>query len=290
MSVQATFIFKHKKISSAITLYIDVVDMLQFVSEVLIMLRINLDKLMDSYDITISELSESTGIARSTLTPLIKEPKNIDNVRLKTIDTLCDFFGVSTGTILSFKSIDVSHRYKIKGVWASPNQINRYADLYRIVGSKQRHILIKIDGNITLTTNGITSLRSQITPLNLSTAKKTAKHLSNFETNGLMDGQIFYEDLKKRGDDDFIQSTLSILSTSFLFDPDAKLNNIETKEINEIIGIWINEEDSEMAEKVLKFKVENSELEFEKFDDINSLYNIYSHLSIQNDLKQDNED
>lgn len=254
------------------------------------MLRINLDKLMDSYDITISELSESTGIARSTLTPLIKEPKNIDNVRLKTIDTLCDFFGVSTGTILSFKSIDVSHRYKIKGVWASPNQINRYADLYRIVGSKQRHILIKIDGNIVLTTNGITSLRSQITPLNLSTAKKIAKHLSNFETNGLMDGQIFYEDLKKRGDDDFIQSTLSILSTSFLFDPDAKLNNMETNEINEIIGIWTNEEDSEMAEKILKFKVKNRELKFEKFDDVNSLYNIYSHLSIHNDLKQDNED
>ena len=42
------------------------------------MIKIKLKQSMEDYGVTISELSEFTGIARSTLTPLANNPNTVD--------------------------------------------------------------------------------------------------------------------------------------------------------------------------------------------------------------------
>lgn len=59
--------------------------------EIAEMILIKLEDLLKEYNLNISEVSDATGIARSTLTPLVNNPETVKGLKIETIDTLCDF-------------------------------------------------------------------------------------------------------------------------------------------------------------------------------------------------------
>ena len=71
--------------------------------EIAEMILIKLEDLLKEYNLNISEVSDATGIARSTLTPLVNNPETVKGLKIETIDTLCDFFGISLDELLEFK-------------------------------------------------------------------------------------------------------------------------------------------------------------------------------------------
>lgn len=70
------------------------------------MIRILLIKLLDEKSfqekrrITLSEVSEKTGISRATLTRIANVPGNVTNT--DTINALCKYFGCQPGELLSY--------------------------------------------------------------------------------------------------------------------------------------------------------------------------------------------
>ena len=68
--------------------------------EIAEMILIKLEDLLKEYNLNISEVSDATGIARSTLTPLVNNPETVKGLKIETIDTLCDFFGISLDELL----------------------------------------------------------------------------------------------------------------------------------------------------------------------------------------------
>lgn len=86
------------------------------------MIRILLIKLLDEKSfqekrrITLSEVSEKTGISRATLTRIANVPGNVTNT--DTINALCKYFGCQPGELLSYiedeeKNADIAEGHSL---------------------------------------------------------------------------------------------------------------------------------------------------------------------------------
>lgn len=80
------------------------------------MIKIKLDKILESRELTISEVSKDTGIARSTITPIVNNPEEVKSIRFATLDKLCDYLNVPLNELIEhvpsedkFKVIDKYH-------------------------------------------------------------------------------------------------------------------------------------------------------------------------------------
>lgn len=107
------------------------------------MIKIKLKELLESHDITISDLSDATGISRSTITPLVNSPEQVKGLNLDTIDTLCDFFGIAIDDLLFFTP--TSGKYTLSKSWFF-EETGDYIFLFKkTIGKRERHSFVKIE-------------------------------------------------------------------------------------------------------------------------------------------------
>lgn len=224
---------------------------------------IHLKELTERYKISISDLSKATGIARSTLTPLIKSPSEIENVRLKTIDTLCDFFGVSISTLLEFNPTEFSERYTINSLWIAAVSSTAYIILIRKLGEKERAVALEMRMSFGANDDGP---RISILINALSTEAAKQRIPEPIENN--IDGSLFYSDLLSRKKDDLKQVTKLLIQSVFLTSgnpfPEYKSLISETKQF---FAEWSPNDSDILIDKRLKFVLDqNNELHFDCFE------------------------
>lgn len=229
------------------------------------MLKIKLADLMKQYDLTISELSDATGIARSTLTPLIKQPTDIDNVRLKTVNTICDFFGVSVQSVLDFIASPLSEKYHTAGAWYASNGLQCWIELARTIGNKERHVVLSISGDGFGTNGDALTLTLKISPLNVSDMDEV-----DFDVKNQMNGDLFFSDLMTRSDNEIVTvskviTMASLFTGRILKNLDKQYNNLST-DINQVNVCWIKNSKTDSVEKYLHFTLDkNKNLTFDHF-------------------------
>ncbi|MBC1286903.1 helix-turn-helix transcriptional regulator [Listeria booriae] len=78
------------------------------------MIVCNLNVLMAERGLKISDVAKRTGISRTTLTALAHN--KFKGVQLETMDSLCDFFKITTNELLIYRnfnySAEITHRYR----------------------------------------------------------------------------------------------------------------------------------------------------------------------------------
>ncbi|MFT9269482.1 MAG: helix-turn-helix transcriptional regulator [Liquorilactobacillus nagelii] len=104
------------------------------------MIKIKLKKLMHDYKINISELSNLTGLARTTITPLVNRPENVKALNLETVDTLCDLFGINVEDLLEFSPS--KNKYETYKYWIRFDNQTAFIVLRKHIGNKTRYLLI----------------------------------------------------------------------------------------------------------------------------------------------------
>lgn len=67
------------------------------------MIEIKLKEILEERNLTISELSRDTGIARSTLTPIVNTPEEVKSIRFSTLDTLCEYLNCHLKDIIDYQ-------------------------------------------------------------------------------------------------------------------------------------------------------------------------------------------
>lgn len=164
------------------------------------MISIKLEKLLNKYDLNISELSESTGIARSTLTPLVKRPDDIQGLRIDTVNTLCEFFGISIDDLLNFTP--EKNKYKIFSLWSSNTDL--LIGMQKQLGSKHRQTLLSATHRFSVSGDG-EAVNIIIAPL--SKKEISQIEIKKLDTTALMDGSVFTDDLLKKSSEIIIETS-----------------------------------------------------------------------------------
>lgn len=107
------------------------------------MIDIKLSDVMKQHGITISELSEYTGLARSTITPLVNNPSEVKGIKIETLNVLCDFFGVPTQEIIKF--IPESKKYSFINLIKHPdNDDIFYIIMKKKIGNANRYVFLSL--------------------------------------------------------------------------------------------------------------------------------------------------
>lgn len=108
------------------------------------MIRIKLDKLLESHEMNISQLSEMSGLARSTITPLVNNPDEVKAIKIETINVLCDIFGIEISDLIEF--VPENKKYSIVKTWSSDTKENQYFILMKkMLGNSERYILLYLN-------------------------------------------------------------------------------------------------------------------------------------------------
>lgn len=158
------------------------------------MIKIKLKQSMEDYGVTISELSEFTGIARSTLTPLANNPNTVKGIQIDTIDTLCDFFGIGIDDLLEF--VQSSNKYSVPTTWGSFNTPEFFVDLKKMVGAKARHTLLSVTWNNSQP-DDTAFFEVSISPLSKIDAEQFSGE-GKPSGSELLDGNLFKRDFKRQ--------------------------------------------------------------------------------------------
>lgn len=81
------------------------------------MIKLKLNEIMKQQKISITEVSKATGIARSTLTPIVNNPEEVKAIRFETIDKLCSYLDIGLQELVEYKQNEIEN--KIIGFWLS---------------------------------------------------------------------------------------------------------------------------------------------------------------------------
>lgn len=171
------------------------------------MITIKLKQVMSEYGITITDLSDSTGIARSTLTPLVNKPDQVKGIKIDTLDTLCDFFGVSVGDIIQFSTS--SHKYKIIASWLINNREEGFLDLVKRIGARERHTLLHVVWTAIMDQD-FYAYRVEVSPF----PKKDISTLNLRNIPGInefVDGKLFIRDFIRQNVSARVETTQAIV-------------------------------------------------------------------------------
>lgn len=66
------------------------------------MIEVKLKEIIESRGISITEMSNDTGIARSTLTPIINNPEEVKSIRFSTLDKICEYLNVELTDVIDY--------------------------------------------------------------------------------------------------------------------------------------------------------------------------------------------
>ncbi len=103
-------------------------------------MKIHLGKLLNEKGLTISELHQLTGIARTTLTPLSKEEILPSKTRFDTLDKICNALNIDESELLSFEDEwEISLLDAIKKYQESTITLNGYIEKYFLVFIAKRN-------------------------------------------------------------------------------------------------------------------------------------------------------
>lgn len=93
------------------------------------MIRLKLNEIMKQKKLSITEVSKATGIARSTLTPIVNNPEEVKAIRFETIDKLCSYLDIELQELVEYKQNEIEN--KIIGFWLSKNHTFGIIELKR---------------------------------------------------------------------------------------------------------------------------------------------------------------
>lgn len=202
------------------------------------MILIKLKDVLNNYDLSIADLSDGTGIARSTLTPLVNSPDDVKGLKLETIDSICDFLGITIQDLLEFKP--ESKKYKLNTYWYDEGQKQVFVLMSKKVGTKERFSLLKVDiGGFSfsdsINDDNTLVLNTRISFLNKDEVQDVSVNFNNFPTlTSFPKGNIFKDDLIKQTDEN-IKNTSRIIAKLIKLDLLKSLNvpkNLEVSYIN----------------------------------------------------------
>lgn len=198
------------------------------------MLQSNLEELMNNYDINISDLSTLTGISRSTLTPLIKNPNEVLGLKLETVDILLDFFGLNSIDQL-LKFVPEKSHYFVKNIKdisnTQPSSYHSWTtifDMTKIIGSRERDIIIAGYYNDPVY-NEPDFPAPQIFHIEFEALSKndaTQIEDNTLKNKNIVDGKVFIDDLKRQNRKN-IEIVTGILTNSLVFSESFKKRNAD---------------------------------------------------------------
>lgn len=76
--------------------------------------------MLNKKNLTITEVSNETGIARSTLTPIVNTPEKVKSIRFDTMDKLCNYLNIKLSELIEYKPDN--DKITIKKVFPSLNK------------------------------------------------------------------------------------------------------------------------------------------------------------------------
>lgn len=104
------------------------------------MIKLKLKDLLETHSLTISEFSTDTGLARSTITPMVNKPNDVKALKLETINVICDYFGVSTDELIEF--IPETKKYSVINVIAVDDEKSLIVILKKQLGNTERLCMV----------------------------------------------------------------------------------------------------------------------------------------------------
>ncbi|MFW3539773.1 helix-turn-helix domain-containing protein [Vagococcus fluvialis] len=173
------------------------------------MILIKLKDVLDNYDLSIADLSDGTGIARSTLTPLVNSPDDVKGLKLETIDSICDFLGIDISELLEFKAND--NKYSVSQYWTNKGLKKIVFLIKKKVGTKDRYSLISVDvGGFTFDSDNDNDLilNSRVSFLSKDEVESLKKDIDDLpDLNAFPKSNIFKDDLIKQTDENIIMTS-----------------------------------------------------------------------------------
>ncbi|WP_084676326.1 helix-turn-helix domain-containing protein [Carnobacterium pleistocenium] len=104
------------------------------------MIKLNLDSIMKEKNLSISDISKDTGIARSTLTPIVKNPDDVKSVRFDTLDKLCGYLDVDLSDLLIYSPNKTG--MKLIKMWISKNREFGIFEIKRITTFSEKSAFV----------------------------------------------------------------------------------------------------------------------------------------------------
>lgn len=107
------------------------------------MIKIKLNDLLSNHKISITDFSKDTGLARSTITPLVNKPDEVKAIKIETINVICDYFGILVDELIEF--IPDSIKYLISAAYDSERDDRLKFMLFKKnMGNSERYSLVAI--------------------------------------------------------------------------------------------------------------------------------------------------
>lgn len=164
------------------------------------MIKIKLKELLKEHKISISEFSENTGLARSTITPLVNKPEDVKGLKVETINLICDYFGIPISDLLEYEASDKKYLLT-KTIIYENNENLLYFVLEKNLGNSPRFVLLAIyienivfdedtpDGFIKVTVSVVDENDKNSLPTNIE---------DFIENNKFLPKTVFLSDLKRQ--------------------------------------------------------------------------------------------
>ena len=84
------------------------------------MIKVKLKEVLKDKKLSITDVSNATGIARSTLTPIVNNPEDVKAIKFDTLDKLCTYLDVDLHEVIEFKQNESKN--EILRFWVSQNK------------------------------------------------------------------------------------------------------------------------------------------------------------------------
>ena len=91
------------------------------------MINLNLEKVLEEKEISISDLHKMTGISRSTLTPIVNKPENVKSIKFDILDKICEALNITLEDFLTYES---SSQFEVLNVVPINYQVDENTELF----------------------------------------------------------------------------------------------------------------------------------------------------------------
>lgn len=224
------------------------------------MIEIKLREILEDYNVNISDLSDATGLSRSTITPLVNNPEEVKGINLDTIDIICDFFGINIEELVSFTQSD--KKYTLEKYWTSDD--DNYIFLFKKkLGKRYRYSFVTINiAGFSLRKDfqkGIILVSNSF----FADKKKTIKLIDDLnldiDKKDFPEKNIFENDFSKQSDKN-MQTVTKLLASCMIGNIKTIFENPFDQEVKYIEFNWIFKSKKNIEKKEYIYDIEKKEI------------------------------
>lgn len=196
------------------------------------MIKIKLNDLLDIHEITITDFSKDTGLARSTITPLVNRPGEVKAIKIETLNVICDYFGISIDELIEF--IPDSNKYVMSQVYDSTkNDKVKFLIFKKNMGNSERYSILSIRFQKAFygdeTSDGLFNAEISV----LENKEDLPSDFNLVVRSKIIPGNVFLKDFKRQSDEKKIATTKLIAKAILSIPP---LSDYPV--LNHILLVW----------------------------------------------------